>query len=487
MMTLRALAYGTAVLAGLAVLAGDAFAQDFGNKGANAFRTRTLITAPTLGNSLKANRQRSVAMRAGSLGNQKPVTTLRALGPSLGTGANLRLKETLGQANSDQGSPHPNPNSRKLPRNFNKPMLVKPLIQVPPAALGLTPAGRKIEALRDKLGLESIATVEGAGSAPVSRGPSRGGSGSGNADGAQGLLDPGQGAGQPANSANAANDCVGAAGEGLRNPSGQAESRGARQRGRAEVRELIRDIERNATWSPGLRVSSFRYENGVLRGRSAEGHDVTIVNGSEGAVIIVGNESADETTSYFYDRTPVGLVHNRTEIAYGPDSSEPGTVQTDYPPGNTISRTGGNTITQTRHRGSEDSQPAEGADAGAACGEAAVRHKQDEAERRRTPTAVRFRDPGPNIPDGVTAEPWNPRTRGEADDMTCQPGPDGDECRAHNAGPSGTRHASDFAQPVQGVDGPVIPGPSTEPAAGEATGELIDPRPDGDPDAIAGR
>ena len=81
MMTLRALAYGTAVLAGLAVLAGDAFAQDFGNKGANAFRTRTLITAPTLGNSLKANRQRSVAMRAGSLGNQKPVTTLRALGP----------------------------------------------------------------------------------------------------------------------------------------------------------------------------------------------------------------------------------------------------------------------------------------------------------------------------------------------------------------------------------------------------------------------
>ena len=337
MMTLRALAYGTAVLAGLAVLAGDAFAQDFGNKGANAFRTRTLITAPTLGNSLKANRQRSVAMRAGSLGNQKPVTTLRALGPSLGTGANLRLKETLGQANSDQGSPHPNPNSRKLPRNFNKPMLVKPLIQVPPAALGLTPAGRKIEALRDKLGLESIATVEGAGSAPVSRGPSRGGSGSGNADGAQGLLDPGQGAGQPANSANAANDCVGAAGEGLRNPSGQAESRGARQRARAEVRELIRDIERNATWSPGLRVSSFRYENGVLRGRSAEGHDVTIVNGSEGAVIIVGNESADETTSYFYDRTPVGLVHNRTEIAYGPDSSEPGTVQTDYPPGNTIS------------------------------------------------------------------------------------------------------------------------------------------------------
>jgi hypothetical protein len=87
----------------------------------------------------------------------------------------------------------------------------------------------------------------------------------------------------------------------------------------------------------------------------------------------------------------------------------------------------------------------------------------------------------------VTAEPWNPRTRGEADDMTCQPGPDGDECRAHNAGPNRSRRASDFAQPVQGVDGPVIPGPSTEPAAGEATGELIDPRPDGDPDAIAGR
>jgi hypothetical protein len=88
----------------------------------------------------------------------------------------------------------------------------------------------------------------------------------------------------------------------------------------------------------------------------------------------------------------------------------------------------------------------------------------------------------------VIVEAKDPRTRDEADDMTCQSGPDGDECRAHNAGPNRTRRASDFAQPAQGVDGqPVIPGFSDEPAADEATGELIDPRPDGDPDAIAGR
>jgi hypothetical protein len=287
--------------------------------------------------------------------------------------------------------------------------LVKPFIQVRPATLGLTPAGRKIEALRDKLGPESIATVEGAGPASTGGASSGGGGASGNPSGAQGLVDGGQGAGQPpANSANAANDCVGAAGEGLKNPSGHAESRGGRQReraerarARAEVRELIREITRDVGWAPGLRVNSFRYENGVLVGESTEGDPATVINGSRGATIIIEDESADITTSHVYARNPIGVTRDRTQIAYGPNSSEPGTVQTILGPRNTI--------TQTRPGGSPDSQPTEDASAGTACGEAAVRREQEEAERRNQPATLRFPDPGPNAPDLVIVEHKNPR------------------------------------------------------------------------------
>jgi hypothetical protein len=154
-------------------------------------------------------------------------------------------------------------------------------------------------------------------------------------------------------------------------------------------------------------------------------------------------------------------------------------TETTWPTGD---GTGGNTITQ---HSPQDSQPVDGASDAAACGEAAVRHEKQEAERNRN-NPTRFRDPGPDGPSGVVTKPDNPPTQEELDDMTCQSAPDRDECRAHRGG-GRSRRAQDFAQPGSDVDGSVTPGLSGGETPGDGTGdELIDPRPGGDPDAIAG-
>ena len=481
----RALLFGTTILAGLVVLADSAPAQQLKNKATNGLRSRVLVTTPMLGGGPQHYRKRSAAMPAGDLSKQrKPAQLVRTLPPSLGAGANLRLRESLnrGPAHHDQVSPGQTQTPRRASRNFKKPFAITPPVQGPAVDLGMTPAGKKIEALRDKLGLESIAAVEGAG--PASGGqtssPSRA---SGGASSTPGQAEPGQGSGQrPARAASSAGECMDEAGAGLPNPRGKAET--GHRVPSSRIHGLMRDIAEGAGWAPALRPDSFRSDHGVWHGESNEGDDVDVIRGSRGITIIVYNQPGVRTTRYVYDRSEAGDVKlNRTETEYGPDSSDSGLVETQYPdpsPGH------GNTITRTRHSGSQDSQPAEGASDGPACGEAAVRHEQAEAERKRN-EPIRFRDPKPGGQNGVIIKPANLRTRDEADDMTCQSAPDSDDCRGHNGAANPTRRAQDFAQPANGSDGSVIPDLSDEESPGEAPGELIDPTPDGDPDAMAGR
>jgi hypothetical protein len=446
MTLLRAFFYGTTILAGLATLAESAPAYDLKRRAApNGFHARALVDGPMLGGSSpQHSRKHFVAPHIVSARNrQKPVS--RTPPPSF-AGAHLNLKGSinLGQANPGQVIPGQAQRRLRPSRGFRPPHLVIPPMQIPAVNLDSTPAGTKIEALRHKLGLESIAAVQGAGAAPTGQAPAGGGSPSGGASGAAGLVNEGQGPGQPTGSTNSAADCIGEAGEGLPDPRGNVETGSGRHVPTPRINALMRDIAEDVGWAPALRPNSFHNDHGVWHGQSSEGHETDIVRGSSAITIIVRDRTTDRTTRYVYDRNPDGHVKlNHTDIEYGPDSSDPGMTDTSYPdtdPGH------GNTITPNRP---QDSQPVEGASTGGACGEAAIRHKREEAERRRN-AVTRFRDPPPGGPSGVIVEPNDPPSQAELDDMTCQSGPDGDECRAHNGGGDrrGARRTSPSPQSV---------------------------------------
>jgi hypothetical protein len=463
--TLRTVLYGTTILAGLAVFVDGASAKD--NKSYAGLRAGVPVSG-SVPSGIAGNKRKAFVKARGSNLRNLTVSPTTGLKP----GVSERIKRsfsgrsftiptvTFGQAQK------PPRTSRDLRRLYAFP----PLIQVPAADLGLTPASRKIEALRNKLGLESVAAVEGAGSAE----PSTGGNPPADAQGGAGLVDSGSEAGPP----DPAGDCIGAAAEGLPNPRGSAESGSGRRVPTPRVNALLRDIAEGAGWAPGLRPNSFRNEGGVWHGRSTEGHEADVIQGSSGITIAIYDRDEDTTTRYVYDRNEAGDVKlDHTEIEHGPDSSEPGMVETQYPD---QSSGHGNTIT---HHSPPDSQPVDGASDGAACGEAAVRNEKQEAERNRN-DPTRFRDPGPDGPSGVVTRPDDPPTQEELDDMTCQSAPDSDECRAHRGG-SRPRRAQDFAQPGVSVEGPVIPGLSGAGTPDDAGEELVDPRPGGDPEAAA--
>jgi hypothetical protein len=463
--TLRTFLYGTTILAGLAVFLDGASAKD--NKSYAGLRAGVPVSG-SVPSGIASNKRKAFVRARGSNLRNLTVSPTTGLKP----GVSERIKRsfsrrsftiptvTFGQAQK------PPRTSRDLRRLYAFP----PLIQVPAADLGLTPAGRKIEALRNKLGLESVAAVEGAGPAE----PSTGGNSPSGAPGAAGMVDSSSETG----STDPAGDCIGAAAEGLPNPRGNAETGSGRRVPTPRVDRLMRDIANDVGWAPALRPNSFHNDHGVWHGESNQGEDVDIIQGSAGTTIAIYNRAEDTTTRYVYDRNEAGdMKLNRTEIEHGPNSSEPGMVETQYPD---QSSGHGNTITG---HSPPDSQPAEDDPTGAACGEAAVRYEKQEAERNRN-NPIRFRDPGPDGPSGVVTKPDDPPTQEELDDMTCQSAPDSDECRAHRGG-SRPRRAQDFAQPVVSAEGPVVPGLSGGETPDDAGEGLVDPRPGGDPEAAA--
>ena len=199
--TLRSLLYGTTILAGLAAFVDGAPAQD-NRPHAVGLRAGMPVSGSVLGGSVRNKRKAFVAMRGSNLRSLTVSPTT-----SLDNGVSERLRRsisrrhltipTFSQAQSDQAHPgqvHPGQIQKppRTSRDLRRLYAFTPPIQFPAADLGFTPAGRKIEALRNVLGLEPIPAVEGAGPAP---GPSTGGNPPSDAPGAAGMVDSGSSAG----------------------------------------------------------------------------------------------------------------------------------------------------------------------------------------------------------------------------------------------------------------------------------------------------